>query len=121
MKQMNDLKIILITFAILGFISCSDSPPIEEKKLVKIYSDMIFLQDTTQLSQVEIKKSVLKKYKINHSEYDETILFYNQKPERWQKFFDSVIVYIEKKNPKPVNPDLKSLPKRSVTVDRKNL
>lgn len=117
MKVISSIVLIVI---VLSF-SCSDSAPIEDKKLIKIYSDMLFMQDTTALSQVEIKHNVLKKYSVNQSDYDKTISVYNKNPERWQKFFDSVVVYIERKNPKPVKPDLKSLPKRSVTVDKKNL
>lgn len=109
--------VLFFLFPIL-FISCEDSPPIEQKKLIKIYSEMLFLQDTSTFGQVEIKKNVLKKFNTSQSDYDKTISFYNQNPEKWQAFFDSVIVYIEKKNPKSVKPDVKSLPKRSVSLDR---
>lgn len=113
------ILLFVTSFAII-LIACNQSPPIEEKKLIKIYSEMLFLQDTTSLSQIEIKKSVLKKFRVKQNDYDNTIAFYNQKPERWQAFFDSVIVYLERKNPKPIKPDSKVLPKRSAVVDMKN-
>lgn len=112
--------IFLYFFITIIFISCKDSPPIEQKKLIKIYSEMLFLQDTTSLRQTEIKNNVLKKFNTTQSDYDNTIAYYNQNPERWQAFFDSVIVYIEKKNPKPIKPDSKTLPKRSAVKDMNN-
>lgn len=111
--------IILFLLIPILFISCENSPPIEQKKLIKIYSEMLFIQDSTSLSQSEIKDLTLKKFKVSGDDYDNTISFYNQNPEKWQAFFDSVIVYIEEKNPKPIKPDSKTLPKRSVTLDKK--
>jgi hypothetical protein len=103
-----------------GFQSCKKSPVIDENKFIKIYAEMIFMQDTSSLTQSEIKDSVLKKYKVKKNEYDQTIKFYNDDPERWQKFFDSTIVYIEKLKPAPKQPDVKSLPERSVSLDKKS-
>lgn len=117
-------KIFLVLFVIslsVGFQSCKKSPVIDEKKFIKIYAHMIFMQDTTSLTQSEIRDSVFKKYNIKKNEYDEMIKFYNADPERWQKFFDSTIVYIEKLKPTPKQPDEKSLPKRSESLDKKNL
>lgn len=74
---------------------------------------MIFMQDTSSYSQSVIKNNVLKKFKIKEFEYDETIKYYNDDPERWQKFFDEVIVYIESLKPKPKKIDVKSLQEQS--------
>ena len=118
-------KTFFIFFILFVFVliiqSCKQNPQIEEKKFVEIYSEMIFMQDSTSLPQPEIKNIVLKKFGVSKNDFDETIKFYNEEPERWQKFFDSTIVYIEKLNPNFKKPDVKSLPKRSVSLDRKNL
>jgi hypothetical protein len=103
-----------------GLQSCKKASVIDEKKFLKIYAEMIFMQDTSSLAQAEIKDSVLKKYKVKKIEYDQTIKYYNDDPERWQKFFDSTIVYIEKLKPASKQPDVKSLPERSVSLDKKN-
>lgn len=116
-------KIFLVLFIVSfssGLQSCKKSSVIDEKKFVKIYAEMIFMQDTSSLTQSEIKNSILKKYNVKKFEYDQTIKFYNDDPERWQKFFDSTIVYIEKLKPIPKQSDVKSLPKRSVSLDKKN-
>lgn len=74
---------------------------------------MIFMQDTSSYSQSAIKHKVLKKFDVNEFEYDETIKYYNDDPERWQKFFDEVIAYIESLKPKPKKNDVKSLREQS--------
>ena len=104
-----------------GLLSCKKSSAIDEKKFIKIYAEMIFMQDTSKLSPQTIKENVLKKFSVSEKDYNNTIMFYNDDPERWQKFFDSTIVYIEKLNPKIKKPDVKSLPRRSVLLDKKNL
>jgi len=104
-----------------GLQSCKKSSAIDEKKFIKIYAEMIFMQDTSSLSQRTIKENVLKKYNVSEKDYSSTINFYNDDPERWQQFFDSTIVYIEKLNPNSKKSDVKSLPKRSVLMDKKNL
>ena len=100
--------------------SCKKSSVIDEKKFIKIYADMIFMQDTSSLSQLTIKEKVLEKFKISENDYDNTIKFYNDDPENWQPFFDSVIVYIERIKPIPRKIDGRSLPEQSVSVDKKN-
>ncbi|MBK7630432.1 MAG: DUF4296 domain-containing protein [Ignavibacteriales bacterium] len=102
--------------------SCKKSSPIDEKKFIKIYVDMIFMQDTSSLAQTIIKQKVLEKFTVNEKDYDATISYYNNDPEKWQKFFDSTIVYIESLKPKPTKKtDVKSLPKRSLFEDKKDL
>ncbi len=118
-------SIVIISFMIVisaGLQSCKKSSPIDEKKFIKIYTDMIFMQDTSDLSQYEIKQRVLKKFKVIEKDYDATIHYYNSDPEKWQKFFDSTIVYIERSKPKPTKKtDVKVLPKRSEFEDKKDL
>ena len=104
--------LFLISISILS-ISCSKPSIIEEKKFVKIYAEMIFMQDTASYSQSVIKDKVLKKFNVKEFEYDEPINYYNDDPERWQKFFDEVIVYIENLKPKSKKIHVKSLPKQS--------
>ena len=80
------------------FSSCSASPPIKEEKFIKVYVDMLIIQDTTRAkgSQLEsIKKEVLKRYSISAADYNSTINFYNSDPKRWSEFFDKAIAYLE--------------------------
>jgi hypothetical protein len=102
----------------LGMQSCKQNPQIEEKKFVKIYSEMIFMQDTSSLSKPTIKEKVLKKFNVSENDYNNTVKYFNEEPEKWQNFFDSVIVYIERSRPKSNMSDVKSLPEQSVSVDK---
>jgi len=113
--------IFLIIFGIVissGLQSCKKSSAIDEKKFIKIYADMIFMQDTSSLSQLSIKEKVLAKYKVSENDFDNTIKFYNDDPDKWQPFFDSVVVYIESIKPKLKKVDVKSLPEQSVSAGK---
>lgn len=112
---------LFITIISTGLQSCKKQPVIDEQKFVKIYADMIFMQDTSLSSKSEIKKDVLKRFNVTENDYDKTIKFYNDDPDRWQPFFDSVITYIEKIKPKPKKVDVRSLPEQSGSLDKKNL
>jgi len=121
MKYFSVFLISFLSVLSSGLQSCKQLPPVDEKKFVKIYADMILMQDTSSLSQREIKEEVLKRFSVENTDYDETIKFYNADPERWQKFFDSTIVHIESLKPKPKKIDVKSLPEQSVSLDKKDL
>jgi hypothetical protein len=101
MMQSKSIVSVILLISLSIFISCTKEPPIEQEKFVKIYSEILFAQDTLKVPLLEIKQNVLSRYKFSESDYKKTIEFYNSNPERWQKFFDEVIVYVEKlKEPK---------------------
>lgn len=118
MKYGSIFLIFLVIIVSSSIQSCKKSPAIDERKFIKIYADMIFMQDTSSISQPIIKEKVLKKFSISENDYNNTIRFYNDDPEKWQSFFDSVIVYIERIKPKTKSADVKSLQEQSVSVDK---
>jgi uncharacterized protein YxeA len=120
MKYSSIILASLILIISAGLLSCKKQPTIDEKNFIKIYADMIFMQDTSTSSQLEIKKEVLKRFNVTENDYDKTIKYYNDDPERWQPFFDSVITYIEKMKPNPKKSDVKSSPEQSGSLDKKN-
>lgn len=120
MKYSSVFYVFFFLIISIGIQSCKISASIDEKKFIKIYADMIFMQDTSFLSQSTIKQKVLKKFNVKETDYDATIEYYNSDPEKWQKFFDCTIVYIEKLKPTPtIKSDVESLPKRSLSLERK--
>lgn len=58
------------------------------------------MQDTSSLSQNHVRDTVLLKNNYALIDYKKTIDFYNSDPERWQKFFDKVVTYVESLKPK---------------------
>jgi hypothetical protein len=78
--------------------ACDKGPPIPEEKFRKVYVDLLIVQDTTTaeiFSLDSIKTLVFTKHNISSEQYDETINYYNSKPERWVAFFDSTTAYVE--------------------------
>lgn len=92
------LTIIILTHSFL-FISCDDKPPLAQDKFVKVYVDLLIIQDTTTVENYSVdsaKAVVFKKYSISAEQYDSTINYYNAEPDRWIEFFDSAGAYVER-------------------------
>jgi hypothetical protein len=90
---------LLLIFSFLFISACEKNPAIPEDKFIKVYVDLLILQDTTSTENASLdslKSIVFTKYSISPEQYDETIRFYNEEPKRWEEFFDKAIAYAEK-------------------------
>jgi hypothetical protein len=89
---------LLVFFSTLLNLSCDENSPIPEKKFMEVYIDLLILQDTTTVSYNpdSLKSFVLTKHNIQEKEYDSMIDYYNQRPDKWIAFFDSVTTYVER-------------------------
>lgn len=95
----SQLKIIFLIISTLILSACDKGSPIPEKEFIKVYVDLLIIQDTTAaetFSLDSIKTLVFTKHNISSEQYDETINYYNSQPERWIAFFDSATVYVER-------------------------
>lgn len=75
-----------------------DLKPIPEEKFIDIYIDYLTAQDslgTDIKSSEKIRNNLFSKYKITNEQYNFTLSYYNESPERWGIFFDKVIKKIE--------------------------
>ena len=90
------ILIFLITFLIL---SCDKEPPLPEKDFIKVYVDLLVIQDTItaeKFSPDSVKSIVFKRHNISSEQYDAMINYYNSQPEKWTAFFDSATAYVER-------------------------
>ncbi len=88
---------LLVVFSLL-FSACDKEPPIPEEKFIKVYVDLLVIQDTTTSSTFSldsVKTLVFTRHNISDEDYDETINYYNSQPEKWVAFFDSATAYVE--------------------------
>jgi hypothetical protein len=96
----SSLKIFpLLLIIFLLFLSCEKQSPISEEKFIKVYVDLLILQDTTGTNSSafdSLKTLVFKNHNISAEEYEATINYYNSEPKRWEGFFDKAIAYAEK-------------------------
>lgn len=94
-----DEKPYYLLILLFFFISaCDKGPPIPEEKFIKVYVDLLIVQDTTTavtFSLDSVKELVFTKHDISPKQYDETINYYNSQPEKWVAFFDSATTYAE--------------------------
>jgi hypothetical protein len=93
------IKFLLFFIFSLFLSACDKGPPIAEEKFIKVYVDLLIIQDTTTaetFSLDSIKTIVFTRHNISPEQYDETINYYNSQPEKWVAFFDSATVYVER-------------------------
>jgi Domain of unknown function (DUF4296) len=79
-------------------IGCSKDDVLPEDKFINIYVDILVAQDTTSdktITKDSLKTIVLQKYGVQDSIYSKTIDYYNDNPEKWEKFFNDAIKHVE--------------------------
>ena len=99
-KYLSMKKIITIVLFLITLIACNKKETIPEEEFVKVYVDILVMQDTLQDKSIppdSIRAIVLKQHNISDSIYANTINYYNESEERWGKFFDKAIKYVEEK------------------------
>ncbi len=76
---------------------CSNNSRIPEKKLVKIYSDLVISFDTTveKVNADSLRQKVFSKYGVTDDDYKKSIEWYNQNPKEWNAFFNKAIAYVD--------------------------
>lgn len=91
----NLIVLLFICFILTG---CEEKEPVTEEKMILIYSDLMFAQDTVLINKDNVdslKSVVFDRHNISENDYIKTLDIYNEKPERWEKFFERVIEYVE--------------------------
>ena len=88
-----------LCISIILFHGCDkEVKVIPEEKFIKVYVDLLILQDTTStdsLSLDSLKTFVFKNHNVSAEEYNATIRYYNSEPKKWEEFFDKAINYVE--------------------------
>ena len=83
--------------ALLTGLSCSKKNTVDEVKLIKVYADLLIIQDTTNIENYSLdslRTTVLDRYDLTLPQYEEMIKVYNQEPKKWEEFFDKAIAYV---------------------------
>ena len=88
------MLVLLVLFA-----GCEKKEILPEEKFIEVYVDILVAEDTTaqkSFSSDSLKTIVLSKHNTTEIVYQNTIDYYNESSDRWEKFFDEVITYVEK-------------------------
>jgi len=86
MKRILVLFLFLLSLVVCG---CKSKERLDEDTFVNVYTDLIIAEDTVDVSK-NFKNEIFKKYNISEKTYTNTVNYYNDKPEKWQKFFEKV-------------------------------
>jgi len=102
----NPAALFLFYFSIFFLFACDNKKENSEGKLVKVYADLLIMQDTTKFesgSLDSLRTIVLKRYDLNFEDYKNMIERHNKNPETWAKFFDNVTKYLNELKSKDEN------------------
>jgi hypothetical protein len=104
----NFLFLFFIISSVILFHSCSYEGPVEQEKMILIYTEMLLAQDSSDSASSfksggrgkgalpdSVKSAIFLKYKVSPAEYEETIAYYNEDQERWENFFKKTIDYLD--------------------------
>ncbi|HEY6625937.1 MAG TPA: DUF4296 domain-containing protein [Ignavibacteriaceae bacterium] len=94
----DQIQYSLLILLFLFISACDKGPPIQEEKFIKVYVDLLIIQDTTTASTFSpdsVKTLVFKRHNISAEDYDATVNYYNSQPEKWVAFFDTTTAYVE--------------------------
>jgi hypothetical protein len=95
LKTKNITIIFLLTVFIFG---CSKDDILPDDKFINIYIDILVAKDTltdNSISTDSLKIVILQKYNVTDSIYTKTIEYYNNNPDKWEKFFEDAIKQVE--------------------------
>ena len=87
------------------FISCDKLPgaKIPEEKFVNYYIDLAVAQDSLGRGIPATQKILIAldtKYNVTREQYNRTLKYYNDNPEKWELFYDKVIPELQKRQVK---------------------
>ncbi|MFH1526597.1 MAG: hypothetical protein ABIG69_08095 [Bacteroidota bacterium] len=89
---------LLLPLLFLLLFACSKENEIEESKLVKLYVDLIIVDETYQFNLDSLaihKKKVFEKYQVTEQNYVEAINLLGEDDEKWEMFFQKSLAYLE--------------------------
>ena len=90
-------KDLLFLFLFSHFFCHRDKKPeltSREKRLVQIYVQLLKLREDYPLSHptyLDSSLSILQKHHFTKGEYDSLLSFLNEKPQRWEAFYQEVL------------------------------
>jgi hypothetical protein len=102
---MKSSKKIIILSILLLFCVCSKEKnkvdPVNKQKFIKVYTELIKLSEHLPPQTPEYLDSATKifnKYNFTKKEFQTHLSYYNQKPSRWEDFFQTVYDTLKQTN-----------------------
>ena len=97
---MKRLLFFYFLFILLIVTGCRSKTRLNEDTFVNVYTDLVIAEDTITAGR-DFKKLVFGKYNITEQTYNNTVAYYNEKPEKWEKFFQKVEKKVSDMGKKP--------------------
>lgn len=99
---------LFILSLVLSLVCCSNSPtetkPLEDNEFIEIYCDVVTKFDiTNRRLQQAFVDSIFTHHNVSSAEFEKTVNYYKQNPDRWQKIFDKIVAELEARAPQQTN------------------
>ena len=95
-------KCLILSLCLLDFIYCNkntDSTSLKnQEQFVQVYVELVKLQDRISVqypSFLDSSRAILGKYHFTEEEYNRSLSYLNEKPERWQTFYEKVLEQLQ--------------------------
>lgn len=95
-------KCLVLFLCLLGFVSCNkntDSTSLKnQEQFVQVYVELLKLQDSISVQQpsfLDSSRAILQKYHFTEEEYNRSLSYFDEKPERWQLFYQKVLEQLQ--------------------------
>jgi hypothetical protein len=104
------MKYVFSIACLIFIISCkkAEVPIIEESKMIKILADLHISESALGNVDPKVKDSlsivymnqILKIYKVNKSDFDQSLRVYNHDPKKLEKMYDKILLSLEENSNK---------------------
>ncbi len=91
-------KLLAAVFISFLFFGCSGKDEIQNEKLVKIYVDLMVVQQLHADNSDSLKigeREVFKKYDVTKESYENSLKKYSDSKEKWEEFFTKSKEYLD--------------------------
>lgn len=95
-------KYLFLFLSILNLTTCNrngDSTSLNnQEKLIQVYITLTKLQERLPVQDpafLDSSRAILEHYHFTEEEYNQSLSYFNEKPERWQTFYQEVLKQLE--------------------------
>lgn len=76
--------------------------PSHQDRFVQVYVELLKLRESLPLKHpalLDSSRVILEKHHFTKEEYDHSLAYFNEKPERWEAFYREVLKRLKEENP----------------------
>lgn len=100
--------VLLCVSLVLYACRANDENIISQKKMIDVYADVLIItsavEEGEQLRYFEKLDSVLALHRINRKQFEASLDYYQENPQKWKELIDHVIIELERRRDQARDP-----------------